>query len=72
MRSELKWVLVLFVLMLVIWTVTLVMAAGPGGGGTMGLILLVGSLWATVDFLRALWRYVRALRVPEDEEEMSA
>jgi hypothetical protein len=60
-------VLLHFVLMAAIWTVTLFVAPRPGSSGAIGLLLLAGSLWATVDFGRALWRFMRE-RHEVDEE----
>lgn len=61
MSRELRWVLILFVLMIVIWGLVL-----GSRGSSLQIVLLLGAIWATVDFGRALWGMLHAPR--EDEE----
>jgi hypothetical protein len=55
--------LISFVLMVAIWGVTFAMSQSD-----LRWLLLIGSIWATIDFVRALWRYARARLQPEEEE----
>ncbi len=64
MSRELRWVLILFVLMLVIWALVL-----GARGSSLRILLLAGAIWATVDFGRALWSLLRAENASAADDE---
>lgn len=64
MSRELRWVLIMFVLMLVIWA--LVLGARQSN---LRLLLLIGAIWATVDFGRALWSLLRGEKEDAEDDE---
>lgn len=64
MSRQLRWVLVLFVLMIAIWALVIV-----GARSNLWWLFLIGALWATVDFVRALWSLLHREDVEQDEEQ---
>lgn len=67
MSRELRHMLTSFVLMIAIWAATLFLR-GPYQNA-IGIVLIIGSLLATIDFLRAFWRYVQSRLAPEESED---